>query len=402
MPDFYSRAAQSDQKFVTRPPWKVYGIDYPGGIPAAAFPLKDPTSAPLPKGCNFTGTNVVCSGANDPTFDGWDFGNTKSGCVRLLFNGNVTGTIRIKNFQHKNGDKCDVKNGDLIDVGNGSTANLVLENVVLDGDGGNHPYNLPALIMNNSTGCTVMRRVVFLHLPARGFQTNSTCSPDVKYFYLEGLSYALAVQASEGAGAGSDALKLSSVPAFVTGNQPIMNADNPDAFPVVTSTKGKDGATIGLNKKITGDGVRAGDRILFSPQIHAEFSLTDTRGGTAPTIQYDYGTFYQPVTANGLATTALLYISNGTPKPHFEKVYIGHSSFISNQMFNRRNGVAYLATVLAQIDEITWDSNYFSPHGSFGCFNYGGATVGSKNYKNNINLLDGSQVDDTHCSGRSR
>lgn len=401
IPDFFQKAAQSGQKFVTRPPWKVYAVDYPGGIPADAFPLKDPTSSPLPKGCNFNGTNVVCSNTNDPVFEGWDFGATKVGCVRLLFNGSVTGTIRIKNFQHKNGDRCDVKNGDLIDLGNGGTANLYLENVILDGDGPNHPYNLPALIMNNSTGCTVMRRVVFRQMPARAFQANSTCAPDIKFFYIEGFSYALSVRAAEDAPSGTTTIKLGAIPQFLGNGQPIMNADNPGSFSVVTSTKNHDEAAIELNKPIVGPGVRAGDKILFSPFVHAETALTDTRGGTAPLLNYDFGTIFQPTSANGLATTALLYLSSGTPKPHFTKAYVGHTSLISNQMFNRRNGVGYLAAVLAQIDELIWDNNYWSPHGSFGCINYGSALVGSKVYKDNINFLDGSSIDEGHCRGRT-
>ena len=400
---FTVRAPVSGQSYMTRPPWFVAGVDYAIGIPAAsAAALKDPTSASLPSGCNYnSGTHhVTCGGVADITFDGWDFGNTAAGCVRLLFNANATGTITVKNSNFLNGANCDVNQGDLIDIASGSAAALVLINSVVDGAGDSFPYNLPELVNSNSTGCTTIKYVAFFRAPARDYEGNSTCAPLVQFSYAEGWAYASKAATSAITAAGSKVLTFSATPSYVANGMQVIDTTTPSVIPSSpqATVSSHTATTVTINNAIAGAGVGSGDQISFSSLTHAEFALTDTRGGTAPIIQYSYNVFLQPASAIGLETTTEIYLSNGTANPIWTTATVDHNVLVSNIIYTNRNLVAYMANPNAQITTLNWTSNYFDPTGAFGCFTYGG-TQGTINYSGNVDLLDSSTVDGTHCFG---
>lgn len=90
-------AVATTSVYLTRPPWNVAGVDYYVGIPSGTI-LKDPTvSANLPSGASFSsgsGINIVTISSNNVTLNSFDF--TLHGCVAVLIDAGVTGTIITK------------------------------------------------------------------------------------------------------------------------------------------------------------------------------------------------------------------------------------------------------------------------------------------------------------------
>jgi hypothetical protein len=403
---YTSYGLQSGQTYTARPPWYAAGVDYPVGISAASFPLKDPTIASVPVGCVYTSSpsRLTCTNAAAPTFDGFDFLNTAQGCVRLLFQGSSTGPIILSNTRFKNGTKCDIAGSDLINIGVGVTSDVLFWGSTLDGDGINSPYNLIALVENNTTGCTTIRYSAFFRSSGRNIDLNSTCGLDAKYSYAEGWMYALKTATNGSTVSGNAVLHFAAVPAYVANGMQVNDATTPASLVTVSHVSSFTGTTVTLDTPTTGAGVANGDQIAFSSNVHGEFALTDTQSGTSGTaalMTLSYMTYVQPTSANGLETTSFISLSNGTNLTKFTTINVDHSSFISNRIYSTRNLVGYTIAYQGTIGTLNFTSNYFDPTGAFGCFTQQAGTVGTTNYTSNVNLLDSSVVNATTCNGHN-
>jgi hypothetical protein len=98
-PHLFNMGYGPSSGFVTRPPWKVPGVDYGVGIPLSKYPLQDPiaNSAALSSiGCIYNSAGRYLRVNNNNTvLDGWDFsapGLDGQG-ITLYIGPGVTGTV---------------------------------------------------------------------------------------------------------------------------------------------------------------------------------------------------------------------------------------------------------------------------------------------------------------------
>jgi hypothetical protein len=188
---FTVRAPRSGQTYATRPPWNVAGVDYPVGVPAASFPLKDPSSS-TPTGCSpVSGGIVTCNGTGDLTIDGWDFG--KANCIFLDIKG-YTGTITIKNSNFLMGSSSACQNNYGLITLEGSTngSSLVVINNVFDDNATTYPGISNVFDVRDvyrSTGSSLYEYNAFLHSIGQTIQSASTGVWVAQYNYIEGLNY---------------------------------------------------------------------------------------------------------------------------------------------------------------------------------------------------------------------
>ena len=187
---FTSRAKQSGQSYVTRPPWNVAGVDYPVGIPSGTV-LKDPTTAALPSGCSYSSNVVTCSGSGNLTVDGYDFG--LHNCVFLDIY-SYTGTILIQNnnFEMGSSAACQTNYG-LIDVeATTSGSSLIVQNNVFNDNAPTYPTAPNYLFVwdvGRTTGASLYQYNAFLASIGRPIETTSGGDCVAQYNYFEGLNY---------------------------------------------------------------------------------------------------------------------------------------------------------------------------------------------------------------------
>lgn len=138
---FTSYAPQNGQSYITRPGWRVAGVDYAVGYPSASTPLKDPTAGGLPSGSSYASNVITVTGAN-VTLDGWDL-SVAGGIAVAAYA--ATGTLTVQNCKVVYGSGGgNTNNGAWLEIGNSSTntgCNLALFNndVNLSGDIGFGP-----------------------------------------------------------------------------------------------------------------------------------------------------------------------------------------------------------------------------------------------------------------------
>jgi hypothetical protein len=233
--DFFAYAKQSGQGSYYSapgtpashpPPWNVAGVDYPVGY-RTLVELLDPATGPLPSGCSYSATGsanggaiVTCSGANDLTFNGWDF--SLHNCTVLDIKSNVTGTVRISNSKFVNGSNCSVSNGYLVMIENPAVANFKFEHNYVDGNQQQFPTSLIGLIVPFVQGRMTVKYNAFLNSPARPVVSIDTGPLVFAYNYWEGWVY----QPSDGHGEvvlnylGDDKTQSSIKYSFNTGLEP--------------------------------------------------------------------------------------------------------------------------------------------------------------------------------------
>lgn len=187
---FTSRAKQSGQTFVTRPPWNVAGVDYPVGIPSATV-LKDPSTAALPSGCTYNSNIVTCNGSGNLTIDGYDFG--LHNCIYLDIY-NYTGTILIQNSNFAMGSSAPCQNNyGLIDIeATTSGSSLIVQNNVFNDNAPTYPTAanyLDVWDVGRTTGTSLYQYNAFLASIGRPIETTSGGNWTAQYNYIEGLNY---------------------------------------------------------------------------------------------------------------------------------------------------------------------------------------------------------------------
>ncbi len=131
-PDFFtSRAPQSGQTFVTRPPWNVAGVDYAVGVPTSVTLLDPQTN--VPAGCSYNAgppnAFLSCSGANR-TITGLDF--SLHGGVGIDVT-SCSGNWTISNNKFQVGAAQNASGSQYIMTIEGGSCNLTLKNNTADG-----------------------------------------------------------------------------------------------------------------------------------------------------------------------------------------------------------------------------------------------------------------------------
>src|SRR5262249_6652891 len=106
--------------FAARPPWMVAGVDYAVG-PAAGTVFKIPTASNLPPGATLTSWGIDVTGAN-VTLNGYDLTH-----MTVMVEASASGTVTISN--------CTSTQSVNIRSVTNATANLVVENCILNGGG---------------------------------------------------------------------------------------------------------------------------------------------------------------------------------------------------------------------------------------------------------------------------
>ena len=109
--------------YAVRPPWEVAGVDYAVG-PAAGTVFRTPTAANLPAGATLESWGIDVTGAN-VTLNGYDLSG-----MTVMIEASASGTITISNCTSGDpGTSVEIRS-----VTN-ATANLVVENCILNGGG---------------------------------------------------------------------------------------------------------------------------------------------------------------------------------------------------------------------------------------------------------------------------
>jgi hypothetical protein len=148
---------------------KVAGVDYYVGVPQG-LTLLDPTTASLPSGCTYDGSQyVTCSGANI-TISGYDF----SLHTPTLLVGTVSGTLTVTNNKFAFGANC---TDPVVNV----TGNLTLTHNTIDGTAGygcDLSQGFGSFVNENIPigGSFTAEYNYFEHIPQDGFDMNSPAS----------------------------------------------------------------------------------------------------------------------------------------------------------------------------------------------------------------------------------
>lgn len=358
---FTSYALQNGQTFATRPPWNVACVDYACAVPVGTV-LKDPATGTLPGNCVFQptgsprgGAAVWCPSGANITFDGWDF--SLHNCTYLEFGGAITGTPTIKNSKIVSGSNCDNPSNIAIQIKfDYPTANLVMTSNLIDACGKVDAYCVAPIgsaagaivIYDARYGSFTQTYNAWLNVNGRFISrppgVGQASSVVNKYWYAEGM---------------------------------VFNANAP----------------------------------------HGEFELFSPRDGSGPTTvtlaQYSFGTCLQPRDAeNGLsgggnATTACFYFSDGYagagPPNTFTQVTADHNTVVTNGSTNPPGGGSppFYVTTSAGMEvawdiytNITFDSNYLGPTGSFFCFWNASSPVFTHPpvFTGNVDMIDGSAI----------
>ncbi|MDE2096640.1 MAG: hypothetical protein KGL39_05280 [Patescibacteria group bacterium] len=189
------------------PPWNIAGVDYPVGIDASVVTsLVDPTTATasgsgangvLPSGCTYTGNPnywIECGGnTTDILIEGFDFGNTAQGCVRLILDSNATSsghTVTIANNNFLNAtNHCDVANSNLIGPNGQGAYNLVVRNNVIDSNGATLSSNGMIGVQDNTTGAITIQYNALLRNAGNAIFIRTPGDMTIQFNYSEGMSY---------------------------------------------------------------------------------------------------------------------------------------------------------------------------------------------------------------------
>jgi hypothetical protein len=194
VPNFFTGYAQQNgQTYATRPPWNVAGVDYPVGINSSyAASLMDPSTVPLPTGCNFIGgalPYVKCANVNNLNISGYDFGHTAVGSVGLYIGAGVTGTLTISNNKFFNGPTLDPQYFD-VNIGTVS-ANVVMSYNYFDGNGVGIPQgDLASIVLDEGLGSLTFQYNAIVNVPSKALSYFIPgANVNISYNYGEGLNF---------------------------------------------------------------------------------------------------------------------------------------------------------------------------------------------------------------------
>lgn len=403
---FTSRALQSGQTYTTRPPWNVAGVDYAIGISASAFPLKDPTTAPLPTGCSFASNTVTCGGtAADITFDGWDFG--LHNCTYLNFQGTATGNLIVRNSNFLWGTNTQCNQFALVNLGV-NLASILWEKNVSDGVGDAltlNDANMSCLVggIANSTPVTVQYSV-FYNAPARQLCSSGTGSIVWQYNYGEGLTY---IGAKFTGSISGTVLTVTAMTSGTIQNGSGVWSGTPGlSRNLAISSFGTGAGGVGTYNLNTSSTLASGP--LFSAgRFHGDPQLLTFTTGTMALFQHSYSTFLS--TSINVGGTAGITPQEFAYTSQVMTLFQADHNVIVSNLSALYNTGATLGALVGNNSAIvftntTWDTNYMDPTGAFFCFVFSAHSPGSgaPAYSGNINLRDGSSIPDqtlANCHG---
>ncbi len=144
-----------------RPSFNVAGVDYHAGVPAA-LPLRDPATASLPSGCEYSNRRVTCS-RNDVIVDGFDFARQETS---LAIPDTVSGAV-ITNNKFALGLSC---TDPLLDIRGGS---VTISHNSFDGAGAQCPnllFGTLIFLVLKAQASSVFEYNVFENIPSDALQ----------------------------------------------------------------------------------------------------------------------------------------------------------------------------------------------------------------------------------------
>jgi hypothetical protein len=407
---FTSRALQSSQTYVTRPPWNVAGVDYPVGVPTN-ISLKDPSTGTLPTGCTYHTTpqlEVACnSTAADIDFNGWDF-SLHNG-IFLTINSNVTSTnFTIENCNFAYGSNL-MQDFYMVQFPpSGGPTNIIVKNTTFDGKGLTWTNAVtsgagPSVALNTgnaAVGSINVTYSAFLGVTSRNasYPGGNGNSFVWKYNYSEGISYynaQITATIDNGSGTGSPAGTVLTVTAVAAGTV------------ISTNTPGVAGAGINSATTISSAGTGTGgtgtynvnisqavaSETMFTYGTHGSgHQVTGANNATLGLYQVSYSTFMEPANAGGGSSWIEPFVSSSTGVTMTSWV-LDHSTIVAN-ISNAPTGPS-MGFLVGNNHTLTFTaaaltSNYFDPTGSFGCIDFVG--TGTPTITGNVDLLDASAV----------
>lgn len=328
--DFFTYARQSGQPtYAVRPPWRVAGVDYAVGIPSASFPLKQVGVDSLPSGASDAGGGVIA---------------VNMSAADVTFNGwDLSGRIIAGDVNPANGHKLTVKNTLFAITNNGGSgvgiiseqgANIVVEVDCCEFRGNSSTYTSSSWgtgvnLLETSSSSLLMTYCSFIDWPSAPARSSSYGNVVQKYNYVE---------------------------------------------------------------------------FNVHPTDHAELCALQSPDTTNPIsiFRSSYNTVFTSALStniNGVTGNLTIFVFPGAI---INQVQNNNNTLISN--LHNGNAGEYTAAFLGVISgpvappggvikQMTWDSNYGDPTGSFTFFsNGGGVTRPYETFRNNRSLIDNSII----------
>jgi hypothetical protein len=433
------------QNYGRRPSNNVAGVEYPVGVDSATT-LVDPTTSP-PAGCSYDAANtrVLCLGVQAYTIQGYDFG--LHGCTKLVFNPNPT-AITIRNNKWTNGAGCEGNGNELV-IFNGFVGNALIEKNYFDGAsnlstavGGSLSMGSQTMLTTpGSPGSITLQYNAFVNFAGRVFQGDSTGDMLFKYNYVEGMTGYVAHSEVSIVSPTAGGTMANNIYAYNVIHQPAsVLYPNGTAF-LQTSVSSNIGT---ITNYTVNNNVETARLQNLSTQVHLAdtsagasgtpwagsagntITFTPLPSGTPTVVTFVSGTpvgNQVQIGATGEATTAnLLAFLQGSSDPnitHFTykmQSWDGTGAFLtilftgdattmamsvtSGGLGTSRASMGRVNYTSAQnFGAITYSNNWIDPSGVLICFSHDASPTPT--YTSNINLTDGSAVDDSTCNGKT-